>query len=69
MRDAFLDKFDKAFLITADTDLVSTIKMIKELCPKKRIILLIPPNRRKNAAELIQTANANLEIKKTHLLN
>lgn len=69
LRGAFLDKFDKAFLITADTDLVSTIKMIKELFPKKPIILLIPPNRRKNAAELIQTANANLEIKKTHLLN
>lgn len=69
LRDAFLDKFDKAFLITADTDLVSTIKMIKELFPKKRIILLVPPKRRKYANELIQTANANFEIKKTDLLN
>ncbi|PPB58463.1 NYN domain-containing protein [Campylobacter hyointestinalis] len=68
LRDAFLDKFDKAFLITADTDLVSTIKMIKELFPKKPVILLIPPKRRKYANELIQTANANFEIKKANLL-
>lgn len=69
LRDAFLNKFDKAFLITADTDLVSTIKMVKELFPQKRIILLIPPKRRKYANELIQTANANFEIKKTDLLS
>lgn len=69
LKDAFLNKFDKAFLITADTDLVSTIKMIKELFPQKRIILLTPPNRRKYAIELIQTANASFEIKKSHVLN
>ena len=69
LKDAFLDKFDKAFLVTADTDLVSTIKMIKGLFPQKRIILLIPPKRRKYATELIQTANASLEIKKSHISN
>lgn len=69
LKDAFLDEFDKAFLVTADTDLVSTIKMIKELFPQKRIILLIPPKRRKYATELIQTANVSLEIKKSHISN
>ena len=69
LKDAFLDKFDKAFLVTADTDLVSTIKMIKGLFPQKRIILLIPPKRRQYATELIQTANASLGIKKSHISN
>ena len=67
LKDAFLDDFDKAFLITADTDLVSTIKMIKEIFPQKRIILLTPPQRHIYARELIQNANASFEIRKTHL--
>ncbi|WP_103615282.1 NYN domain-containing protein [Campylobacter concisus] len=67
LRDAFLDDFDKAFLITADTDLVSTIKMIKGVFPQKRIILLTPPKRHIYARELIQSANASFEIKQSRL--
>lgn len=69
LKDAFNDDFDRAFLITADTDLVSTIKMIKKDFPNKSIILLPPPKRGKYAHELKQSADFSLEIKRRHLLN
>ena len=43
--DAFSDEFDVAFLLTADSDQVGTIKAIKELDPHKRIVIIIPPGR------------------------
>ncbi|BCX79243.1 NYN domain-containing protein [Campylobacter sp. 19-13652] len=67
IKHALTDRFDKAFLITADTDLVSTIKMLKRLAPQKPLILLTPPNRHKYATELIQNATSHREIKKSHL--
>lgn len=67
IKDALSDRFDKAFLLTADTDLVSTIKMLKALAPQKSLVLLTPPNRHKHATELIQNATIYREIKKSHL--
>ncbi len=43
--DAFTDKFDRAVLITADSDLVPPIKMIKDHFPQKQIHLMFPPQR------------------------
>lgn len=68
LKDAFLDNFDRAFLITADTDLVSTIQMIKANFPSKTIVLLPPPKRDRYAHELKQNAHISLEIKNKHLL-
>ncbi|KGI56049.1 hypothetical protein LR59_01980 [Campylobacter sp. MIT 97-5078] len=48
---------DKVFLVTADTDLNSTIVRFKQLFPDKKIILLIPPKRLKQSYELQQNAN------------
>lgn len=67
LKDALSNEFDKAFLISADTDLVSTIKMIRSF--GKIIILLTPPNSHRYAHELIQNANFSFEIKKSHLKN
>lgn len=69
LEDAFLDKFDKAFLVSADTDLTSTIRKIRQLFPNKEIILLIPPKRRTQSYELSQIANGWIEIKKSHIRN
>lgn len=69
LEDAFLNKFDKAFLLTADTDLTSTVRKIRQLFNDKEIILLIPPNRRKHSNELAQAANTWREIKKSHIRN
>ncbi|WP_231549662.1 NYN domain-containing protein [Campylobacter sp. MIT 97-5078] len=57
LEDAFLDRMDKVFLVTADTDLNSTIVRFKQLFPDKKIILLIPPKRLKQSYELQQNAN------------
>jgi hypothetical protein len=67
LSDAYEDRFDKAYLMTADTDLVSTIKKIKLLFPNKEIVLLIPPKRREYAGELIENASKYYEIKPSHL--
>ena len=66
LKDAFSNDFDKAFLVTADTDLVSAVKMLKGL--GKRIILLTPPNRDKRANELKQNADASFEIRQARLM-
>lgn len=45
LADAFEDKFDTAMLISADSDLVPTIKAIKRLFPDKQIVVFFPPGR------------------------
>ena len=67
LEDAFLDKMDKAFLITAGTDLNSTIVKFRQLFSNKRLILLVPPNRVKQSYDLQKKANAWFEIKTRHI--
>jgi uncharacterized LabA/DUF88 family protein len=45
MEDAFTDKYDTAFLITGDSDLVPAIKSIHSLFQSKRVFVAFPPNR------------------------
>ncbi len=45
MEDAFHDKYDTAFLITGDSDLVPPINSIHILFPAKRVFVAFPPNR------------------------
>jgi len=45
MEDAFHDKYDTAFLITGDSDLVPPINSIHKLFPAKRVFVAFPPNR------------------------
>lgn len=69
LKDAYCDKFDTAFLVTADTDFVSAVKMVKNLFPQKKIILLVPPKRVNLAHELTNSVDFYFEIKKSHLKN
>ena len=43
--DAFDNKFDTAILISGDSDLVPSIRTIRERFPEKRVFTLFPPNR------------------------
>lgn len=45
LSDAFQNKFDAAYLISADSDLVQLIDKLKSLFPQKRIIVAFPPGR------------------------
>ncbi len=67
LEDVFLNRCDKMILVTADTDFVSTVKKIRKLFSKKKIILLAPPSRFKQCHELRKAVHASLEIKKAHI--
>jgi len=43
--DAFQQNFDTALLISADSDLVHTVRSIKDLFPNKEIVACFPPGR------------------------
>lgn len=45
LADAFADRFDTAMLISADSDLVGPVQKVKQLFPRKRIIVVFPPSR------------------------
>ena len=64
---AYQDAYDKAFLVTADTDLVPAIKMVRKHFQHKEVIALIPKNRFQNAMELRQACNGASRIEETHL--
>lgn len=42
---AFDDKYDVAFLLTADTDQAATLRVMRARFPKKRLITVCPPGR------------------------
>lgn len=45
LADAYLDLFDIALLISADSDLIAPIQKIKQLFPNKKIVIAFPPAR------------------------
>ncbi|MBN2031007.1 NYN domain-containing protein [bacterium] len=47
LTDAFKDRFDRAILISADSDLSAPIKKVKKLFPEKRIANSVFPDRLK----------------------
>lgn len=50
--DAFEDVFDRAILITADTDQIPTIKLIQARFPNKKVSWIAPPGRMQMAREI-----------------
>jgi uncharacterized LabA/DUF88 family protein len=58
--DCYANNFDKAYLISADSDLVPPIEVILSNFPEKEITVLFPPQRRSH--ELEQTATSWLKI-------
>lgn len=44
-QDAVLDVYDIAFLVTADTDQVSTLKFMRKYYPTKKVFVIVPPMR------------------------
>jgi uncharacterized LabA/DUF88 family protein len=53
--DAFEEKYDIAFLLTADSDQVGTIKAIKKFTPEKKVFVIFPPGR--YSSELVNAAD------------
>lgn len=65
MQDAFEDKFDIAFLLSADSDLVSPISAVQKSFPGKQVICIFPPKRSSYA--LKQVSNGFLHISRNEL--
>ncbi|GBU23364.1 hypothetical protein R80B4_03281 [Fibrobacteres bacterium R8-0-B4] len=62
---AKLDTYDRAIILSGDSDQVPAIQAIKEHFPTKRISILVPPGR--HADELKHEANSCLKIKYKNL--
>jgi uncharacterized LabA/DUF88 family protein len=45
LEDAFLETFDTALLISADSDLVAPVEAVRKHFPNKRVVVACPPNR------------------------
>lgn len=60
LQDAFVDAFDAAVLISADSDLIAPIEAVKRLFPKKRVVVACPPGR--FSQHLCRSAHAYLKI-------
>jgi len=60
LKDVYQDRFDIALLVSADSDLVPPVKVVRELFPNKRIVIAFPPNR--SSADLANSANKTLVI-------
>lgn len=50
--DAFLDNFDDAFLITADSDIKPAIERVRADTPTKNVVVFAPPKRFSRARDL-----------------
>jgi len=59
MSDAFQNRFDTAFLLSADSDLTGTVESVRRLL-KKRVVVIFPPSR--SSYSLKSVANAVLHI-------
>lgn len=62
---AIKDTWDKAIIISGDSDLIPAIEALKKTFPTKEINIVIPIGRR--AEELKQVADAHMKLKKKHL--
>jgi len=68
LQNAHLDNFDKALIVTSDSDMVPVIEMIKTTFPHKEIVVLTPPNRYQISHEIRSTVTT-LKIKEKHIKN
>jgi len=60
LKDAYENLFDTAYLISADSDLVPPVEIIRSMSPSKRVIVFFPPNR--FSLELKNAASTQLFI-------
>ncbi len=63
---AYQDKYDRALLISNDSDLAPAIHMVRNNFPHKNITTIVPPNYR-HSNELIQASSDKAKITVDHL--
>jgi uncharacterized LabA/DUF88 family protein len=65
LSNAYNDRFDTALLISADSDLVPPVSIIRRQFPKKRIVAAFPPKR--FSSHLKSAVNATMIIGRRNL--
>jgi len=64
-KSAFKDQFDKAYLVSGDSDLVPAVSAVKELFPQKIVEAIFPMNRA--SRDLRRICNYSQKIRTHHL--
>jgi uncharacterized LabA/DUF88 family protein len=64
---AYQDKFDKAILISGDTDLIPAIKLIRLRWPKKQVVAVLPIGRRQYGLDVRHACNGEIKMNESHL--
>ena len=64
---AYENRFDRALIMTADTDIVPAIKAVRLAFPEKIIDAVIPERRYRYATELKQVCSNVIQIREHHL--
>lgn len=64
LADAFDDIFDRAIIISGDSDLVPVLTMVHTRFPTKGLLVAPPPGRYAGARDLRQQASSQMEITK-----
>lgn len=64
INDAWNDLFDKAYIVSADTDLLPAIRIIIKQFPEKKVNVIFPPNK---FADEIKSTCLTQKIKNFHL--
>lgn len=59
------NKYDNAIIISGDSDLIPSIKAVKNIFPLKKIVIIIPIGRR--SEELKQICDFHMKMKEKHL--
>lgn len=62
LADADDDVFDRGMLITADSDLVPVVRMVKQRHPRKIITVAAPPKRHRSGRHLQQVADSYFQV-------
>ena len=62
LNEAYKDTYDKALVISRDSDQVPAFRLVRTLFPDKRIVVVAPPHRG-HSSELLQVASGRLKIK------
>ncbi|WP_157384504.1 NYN domain-containing protein [Nitratireductor soli] len=61
LNEAYKDTYDRAYIVSRDSDLKPAIAMVKAQFPHKEVIVVAPPNLG-HATDLIQVADAKRKI-------
>jgi hypothetical protein len=62
LADGFEGRYDKAFLLSADSDHVPLAERFKQSFPNKRLLHIAPPKRLQEARELTVTIGRSFEL-------